>query len=224
MRIIAKFEKLDNVRFISHLDIQRLFQRAFRRADVPVAHSNGFNPHSLLSFATALSVGYTSSAEWLDIKLCEDMDAANFVEAVNLTMPQGIKVTYAKQVDDGMPTLASLMQRAKYSVRIATQTKCDVEIALAIARLMDGSIVVNKRTKAGMKDVDIRPMLYDMSVAHADEGCTVVNIEGCLDAAGSLNVELLLKSLFDVIGRDMEFTVHRDEIIFADEAALPSGT
>ncbi|MBR4019618.1 MAG: TIGR03936 family radical SAM-associated protein [Clostridia bacterium] len=56
MRIIARFNKEDSVRFVSHLDVQRLFQRAFRRADLPVAYSNGFNPHQQLSFATALTV------------------------------------------------------------------------------------------------------------------------------------------------------------------------
>lgn len=65
MRIIASFYKHEQVMFVSHLDMQRLFQRAFRRADLPLAYSNGFNPHPLLSFATALSVGYTSDCEYL---------------------------------------------------------------------------------------------------------------------------------------------------------------
>ena len=55
MRIIARFEKNDSVRFVSHLDVQRLFHRAMRRAGLPIAYSNGFNPHPLMSFATALS-------------------------------------------------------------------------------------------------------------------------------------------------------------------------
>ena len=71
MRIIARFEKGEAVRFVSHLDIQRTFQRAFRRANIPLAYSQGFNPHPQLSFATALSLGYTSEAEWFDVKLAE---------------------------------------------------------------------------------------------------------------------------------------------------------
>ena len=69
MRIIASFYKHDEVRFVSHLDMQRLFQRAFRRAGLPLSYSKGFNPHPLLSFATALSVGYTSECEYFDVFL-----------------------------------------------------------------------------------------------------------------------------------------------------------
>ena len=65
MRIIASFYKHEQVMFVSHLDMQRLFQRAFRRADLPLAYSNGFNPHPLLSFATALSVAILPTASIL---------------------------------------------------------------------------------------------------------------------------------------------------------------
>ena len=78
MRIIVSFYKHEQVMFVSHLDMQRLFQRAFRRADLQLAYSNGFNPHPLLSFATALSVGYTSDCEYFDVMLSEYVSPAEF--------------------------------------------------------------------------------------------------------------------------------------------------
>ena len=77
------------MRFVSHLDIQRLLQRAFRRADIPLSYSQGFNPHPQLSFATALSTGYTSDAEWVDVKLDKNMEAGDFLDKVNHVMPEG---------------------------------------------------------------------------------------------------------------------------------------
>ena len=91
MRLIARLTKLEPVRFVSHLDILRLLQRAFRRAGVPLSYSQGFNPHPLLSFATALSTGYTSGAEWIDVKLDKDMDTDDFLLSVNAALPVGFE-------------------------------------------------------------------------------------------------------------------------------------
>ena len=95
MRIIASFYKHEQVMFVSHLDMQRLFQRAFRRADLPLAYSNGFNPHPLLSFATALSVGYTSDCEYFDVMLSEYVSPAEFKRRVNAVLPQGVHIVDA---------------------------------------------------------------------------------------------------------------------------------
>jgi radical SAM-linked protein len=69
MRLVIKYTKEERVKYISHLDFLRLVQRAIRRADIPVAYSQGFNPHPRLSFASALAVGVTSEGEYLDIYL-----------------------------------------------------------------------------------------------------------------------------------------------------------
>ncbi len=118
MRIIARFNKGESVRFVSHLDIQRLFQRAFRRAGIPLAYSQGFNPHPLLSFATALSVGYTSDGEWLDIKLAEPLSAEDFITAVNSALPEGFRILEAVEADDTFPSLSAVMVAAEYELRL----------------------------------------------------------------------------------------------------------
>lgn len=72
-----KFTRGEELRFISHLDQQRLFQRAFRRAGLDIAHSNGFNPHPKLSFALAMSVGLMSDSEYGDVVLTRDIDRSS---------------------------------------------------------------------------------------------------------------------------------------------------
>ena len=94
MRIAARFKKGEQVRFVSHLDVQRMFQRSFRRAGIPVAYSQGFNPHPLTSFATALSVGCSSDAEWIDVKLDRDMSLTEFSMKLNSALPNGFFGTH----------------------------------------------------------------------------------------------------------------------------------
>ena len=100
--------------FVSHLDMQRLFQRAFRRADLPLAYSNGFNPHPLLSFATALSVGYTSDCEYFDVMLSEYVSPAEFKRRVNAVLPQGVHIVDAVDAGEFKASLTPLMRSAEY--------------------------------------------------------------------------------------------------------------
>ena len=83
-----KFSKGEEVKYISHLDLQRTFQRALRRADIQIAYSQGFNPHPKLSFAMALAVGMTSEGEYVDVELAHPIDAKEMKERLNNLYPE----------------------------------------------------------------------------------------------------------------------------------------
>ena len=222
MRIIARFSKDETVRFVSHLDVQRLFQRAFRRANLPVAYSNGFNPHQQLSFATALTVGATSSAEWLDIKMDKDISPEYFAERVNDVLPMGFRIVEAFCAEDKYPSLSAVMAAAEYSIILYFDEDVQAEaISSAIEKLLSDSIVVLKKTKAGMKNVDIRPRVYRMELAYMQGRKCTLSLAGRLDAAGGLNADLLLGTFKDVLGFDFTFTLHRKAIYSADGAFMP---
>ena len=123
MRIIASFYKHEQVMFVSHLDMQRLFQRAFRRADLPLAYSNGFNPHPLLSFATALSVGYTSDCEYFDVMLSEYVSPAEFKRRVNAVLPQGVHIVDAVDAGEFKASLTPLMRSAEYDIELESERR-----------------------------------------------------------------------------------------------------
>ena len=222
MRIIARFNKDDSVRFVSHLDVQRLFQRAFRRADLPVAYSNGFNPHQQLSFATALTVGASSSAEWLDIKMDKEISADEFSERVNAALPRGFSIVEAHCAEDKYPSLSAVMAAADYSVVLRFADVVNgKDISNAIEKLLSDSIVVLKKTKSGMKNVDIRPMVYKMQLDIAKDCECTLSLAGRLDAAGGLNADLLLGAFKDILERDFTFSLHREVIYSADGAFMP---
>ncbi len=203
-------------RFVSHLDVQRLFQRAFRRVSVPAAYSQGFNPHPVLAFATALSVGFTSSAEWLDLRLEKEMEPESFVERVNAALPDGFRVLEAVLEEEALPALSALMCAADYTVRLNVPSDM-AALEEAVRTLLGGEIVVNKKTKAGMKDVDIRPQLYRFELREPDK----LLITGEVSAQGSLNVDLLMEALFARLKREYSYTVHRDMLYSKDGRIMP---
>ncbi len=115
-RTRLKYSKKGRIRFLSHLDTITLFQRAVIRAGVPVAFSQGFNPHPKISFGPALSVGMESEAEYLDMETDPFMDLAEAVKNLNRALPEGVKIIEARMVSGKLPSLTSSIERFAYRV------------------------------------------------------------------------------------------------------------
>ena len=92
MRMIVEFTREARVKYISHLDLVRAMQRTMRRGKIPIAFSQGFNPHPKLAFASALPVGVTSSSEFMDIILSQSMEISELIRRFNVALPKGISV------------------------------------------------------------------------------------------------------------------------------------
>lgn len=213
MRIIARLSKGVEVRFISHLDMQRALQRALRRAGVPVAYSMGFNPHPQLSFATALSVGVTSEAEWIDVRLAAPIAPEAFVSAMNGVLPVGLHIEDAREFPDDSQSLTALTVAADY--RVAVQTADAAGLAAALERLLGGAIVVMKKTKSGVKPVDIRPALLSARIEAGDASAQLF-LGGRLDSTFSFSAELFMGALMSGWGMTAPYMIHRVKVIFAD--------
>ena len=109
VKIQYQFKRSTPLRFLSHLDQQRLFQRAFRRANMPVEYSQGFNPHPRMSFALAMSVGLTSDGEYGEVIVSEDIDVETFISRMNQVLPNGLEITAAKICDAGVGSLSAAL-------------------------------------------------------------------------------------------------------------------
>lgn len=217
MRIIASIKKSANVRFTSHLDVQRMLQRTVRRAGIPVAFSQGFNPHPLISFATALAVGQTGECEWIDVRLERDIELSDFVKLMNSNFPEGFSITAARVAKEGTPSLATLMVWAEYTVHTDNAAVDRQTLEEEIAKMMQGQIVIKKHKKQnGRKlmdaEVDIRPMVYDFRVARHDSNGIDLYIKGRQDSSGGLNAELLVNALNSRLGLDIPWLVHRKHV------------
>lgn len=213
MRLAVRFTKGAPVRFVSHLDVQRLFQRAFRRAKLPLAYSQGFNPHPLVSFATALSVGMTSMGEYLDVTLTEYMPPESFIDAVSTVLPKGIEIVEAFDMGESRKSLTSAMRSASYMAEVKFEKSVDADaVKSALNELLSGEIVVMKKTKGGIKPTDIRPMVISVDVCEVEGQRAEIKLKGVLSAEGGLNPDMFLKELYNKLGVQASADITRLEI------------
>ena len=162
MRILAVFEKGERIRHIGHLDIQRSMQRGLRRSGLPVAYSNGFNPHILITFASALSTGACGLREIMDVTMAEPTDAQVFLEKMNRAMPPELCLKEARAVDDRHPALMGSLRAAAYDLMVYDPREADL-LTGAIPRMMERpEIPAMRKTKTALKECDIKPLIYSL--------------------------------------------------------------
>ena len=161
------FEKTGSAVWISHLDLMRLFQRAFKRADLPLKHTQGFNPRPSVSIALPLSVGVDSVCELLDFDLdgmsvsCEEI-----TDRLNKALVSGIVVH--KTYEGGRKLRDLALLDCKVTMEYDRGVPCDAECA--IRELFDReSVTVAKKTKNGVQDQDVIPLIRKLDVVRVDE-------------------------------------------------------
>ena len=112
------------MKFIGHLDIMRYFQKAVKRANLDVAFSEGFSPHMIMSFASPLGVGITSTGEYFDMELKSATTSSDMVKRLNDAMAEGMKILSIRQVEDGKASKAmSLVAAADYRLKFRETAK-----------------------------------------------------------------------------------------------------
>jgi radical SAM-linked protein len=223
VRIIAAFEKTNEISYTSHLDVQRTLQRTFRRAALPLAFSNGFNPHPKLSFATALATGYTSAGEWFEVELAETVGLSEFIARVNAALPTGMRIVEAFEADETIDTLSKLTRAAKYELTVRFDASVSPDDVTEAVRSIMGQnpVIVEKKTKSGVKPADIRPDILEASVKDCSDRIAIIDVVGTLTAAGGLRAETFVRALFDRLHLNGYFTAHRISLYFEGAERLP---
>lgn len=154
------------MKFIGHLDTMRFFQKAIRRADIPVAYSEGFSPHMIMSFAAPLGVGTTSSGEYFDMQLAKEMPTKEIVRRLNTAMTEGVEILSAVCVEDGKASKAmSLVAAADYEVTFREGRKFVPDWEEKLEEYLSlPEIFVFKKTKRSERTVDIKPFIYQHKI------------------------------------------------------------
>lgn len=161
--MMAVFEKGERLRHIGHLDIQRAVMRALRRSGLPVSYSKGFNPHILLTFASALSTGAAGRREIMEVQLEREVTPDEFVAAMNAAMPPDMQLSSARVLDDRHVALMAQVQAADYTITILDDAAAAKMVAALPDFLRQESIMTMRKTKSGMKETDIRPLLIELT-------------------------------------------------------------
>lgn len=223
VRIIAAFQKNKEISYISHLDVQRTLQRAFRRANLPLAYTNGFNPHPKLSFATALATGFSSAAEWIDLELEGEILPDEFIRRVNCALPMGLRFHTAFAADDTIGTLSKLLSGARYIITLFPDTPLPKEVLRVALESMlnDREIFVMKKTKGGSRLTNIRPEIIRAYVLDNSDSDLQIELTGTLTVAGGLRVETFLHALFERLGSTGFAQVDRTSVCFTGTNQLP---
>ena len=222
MKLIAAYQKGNEIAMISHLDIQRTLQRAFRRAGIPLLYSNGFNPHPQFSFATAAATGMSSSCEWFEVQLSEEMSPEEFVRRANAVMPQGMCVSNAFVAPENYGSLSAKLRAAQYRVDLQFETPADHEtLAQTLEAMLTGEIIIQKRTKGGIRPVDMRPYILRVSVGQVEGEHAALLVLGKLQADGGLRVDAFIDALLERLDAHAAYEIHRTNMYFAEDGLLP---
>ncbi len=215
-RYVLKFAKEGYSRFTSHLDMLRMFKRAFKRTGIALVYSQGFNPHPKLGFAQPLSLGYTSACELLEFETEKPYRPEQIVCLLSPVMPEGIEILGCSVVPEGVKSLASAAAAAEYTVILPAPAGKNYADVLRTYLAQDEIFVEKKQKKTKkMISVDIRPKIRSIVVVCSDP----LTLHMCLDSGSQSNLspEQVLSSFIafaEIPVSRAEISVRREKLIF----------
>ena len=217
MRALIRFGKQPRLRFISHLDLQRFFQRAVNRTGLPIAWSQGFNPHPVMSFGSALALGWTSEYEVIDIKLSAPMGRKRTEDAVRAALPEDLPVLEVRMIDDKHPAPMALVRMSDYAVTLSGEGA--EQVIAAVPEFLSRETVPGvKKTKSGEKEINLRPLAVELKQTDVGLLCRLM-----LTEQNTLKPDLLVKALADIAGvAPPEARIHRLTLLGEDGAGNPA--
>ena len=200
----------EEVKFISHLDFLRTITRVFRRAELPVKYSEGFNPHMVMTIGLPLSVGTTSVCDCLDVELTKDVDLDEIKERINACTPRGIVVNSARNAEGLKPLFQ--IDSALYETSFTTDASIDVN-----KYIEKDEIMIEKKSKRKINEVNIKDFIRNIDIVESDGIKHKLMLHINAGNFSNLKPELVIKSMevfFGCIATDIK--IERKEIYFDD--------
>lgn len=203
------FRKDDRCRYISHLDLNRVMIRAVQKSGLPVWRTEGFNVHPYITFALPLSLGFRGERESMDMRVLDDnLPLSDIKDALADCLPQGITVYDVTEPKCKVSAIGS----AKFKMRLSSDDISVEELYTKLQDLLNGDeILVDKKTKKGIKKIDIKEYFKDAK--HYDTDNDVV-VRVVLPAGSTININptLLVKALADKCGVEIYYDITRVDI------------
>lgn len=194
-RLRLRFSRGEEVKFLSHLDLLRLWERALRRAKVPLAYSEGFTPHPRFSLAAPLPVGVTSEAELMDLWLTRWLAPNSFLALVKRQLPAGITVSDVWVIGLNVPTLQSQVRLAEYRVEVESEgTKQELERTL-ISLLSAKALPWHHFRDTGPRHYDLRALIDDLWLISYQNSQCILGMRLRCDSGGSGRPEQVTAAL-----------------------------
>ena len=221
MRALIRFGKLARLRFISHLDLQRFMQRALRRTNLPVAYSQGFNPHPRISFASALATGWVSECEILDVRMAQEVTREQVMEQMGKALPKDMPVYTVRLVEDRHPAMMAQLRMADYEIRFSGEAGEEL-LDQADEFMKAQSVMAMRKTKSGETLTDIRPMAISLKASKIEGGQVQLKTRLQLTEKATLKPDLLVSALAEMAGIEApEHSILRTALLGIDESGEP---
>ncbi|MBM4466835.1 MAG: DUF2344 domain-containing protein [Chloroflexi bacterium] len=206
-RLRLTFAKGEEIKYISHLDLMRLWERALRRARVPLAYSRGFNPRPQISIAAPLPVGFTSRGEVMDVVLERRISPYNFARCLAPQLLPGLELLSVEEVYPQLPSLQSQVRSAEYRVTVAWDGLQE-EMEEKLRELLSAEQLLRHRRGKGY---DLRPLIEDLWVEGKEAGGWVLGMRLRAGDEGTGRPDEVLEAL----GLAEEpYAVQRERLIF----------
>lgn len=194
-RLRITFARGEGAKYLSHLELMRVWERALRRAGWRVAHSHGFNPHPRMSFAAPLPVGVAAEADLLDVHLEQSRPVGEALQELARQMPEGMQVRRVEEIPETAPVMQRLMAAAEYRALCPVSTSGE-ELLRGVERMLSAGNLPRRRTRDGKSlSYDLRPMIRALKVDPTVEGRPVLWMELRSDAQGAGRPDEVLREL-----------------------------
>ena len=181
MKVRIRFSKKGALIYIGHLDIMRYFQKLFRRAEIPVAYSEGFSPHQILSFTPPLSLGMESEGEYADVELTQRLSTKDALERLREKSVPEIGILSFRELPEKCANAMASVTAAEYEVKFPEKSMDDVQKAVSI--LVDSDeVTIIKKTKKNEKEMNIRPLIRTITVDGTKNAIRMIISSGSTDS------------------------------------------
>ncbi|WP_042275709.1 TIGR03936 family radical SAM-associated protein [[Clostridium] dakarense] len=205
--IRTKFNKEGDMIYISHLDLQQLLQRAFRRAEIELVHSQGFNPHPKISYGNALALGTESQGEYVDVEIEEDLSVDEYLDRMNKQLPDGIKFINAIEIDKQTPSLASTIEYGEYIFTIEVEKPLTKELVKSkiLDFMSNEEIMITKKNKKGkIVESNIRPMIKSFDLLDIQDNKITLEAMLATGSKANLNNNVFIPKILEILELEMD--------------------
>ena len=210
-RLRVTFTRLDDLQYVTHLDMMRLWERALRRAGIPVAYSEGFSPHPQIALAAPLAVGVTSECELMDVFLEETLTPRAFIERTAPQLPPALAIVDVREAGMALPSLQADVRAAEYLVDAPAPDALDVDAAVR-AFLAAETVPWQHMRDDEVRSYDLRTLVFELESMGGDGGDARLRMLLRNDNSGSGRPEQVALAL----GLGQPARIHRVRLVLAE--------
>ncbi len=211
-RLRVKFSRGEDLKYTSHLDLMRLWERALRRAKMPLAYSEGFSPHPRISIAAPLALGVTSEAELMDVFLERRIPPALFLKAVPPQLPPAVALLEVQAMSPAAPSLQSQVRHAEYRVEVLTDKDEAAILDSLESFLARDSLPWQHARDTGVRHYDLRALVDDVWLIRHEGDTCVLGLRVRLDSQGAGRPEQVVAALGFT---SRPTSIHRTRLVLA---------